>query len=162
MAAVFVDFPKNKCNFLHKTKLDIVRRVQLLTGRRLMRSFSIGAVPTAAPRSRRLWPAPTQPASVMNCLCVISFLHSLSLSFLPARLYASAGTIAIAAVSLSVSQVSAFEVTTFRSYTNLFIIFWTPVLSSQRNEKITLCNTKSTKIKLQWTLLLLLHKTVMQ
>jgi len=92
VAAVFVDFPKNKCNFLHKNKLDIVRRVQLLTGRRLMRSFSIGAVPTAAPRSRRLWPAPTQPASVMNCLSVISFLHSLSLSFLPARLYASAGT----------------------------------------------------------------------
>ena len=54
VAAVFVDFPKNKCNFLHKNKLDIVRRVQLLTGRRLMRSFSIGAVPTAAPRSRRL------------------------------------------------------------------------------------------------------------
>jgi len=63
VAAVFVDFPKNKCNFLHKNKLDIVRRVQLLTGRRLMRSFSIGAVPTAAhevgaydphPRSQRL------------------------------------------------------------------------------------------------------------
>jgi len=25
VAAVFVDFPKNKCNFLHKNKLDIVR-----------------------------------------------------------------------------------------------------------------------------------------
>jgi len=24
VAAVFVDFPKNKCNFLHKNKLDIV------------------------------------------------------------------------------------------------------------------------------------------
>ena len=31
----------------------------------------------------------------------------------------------------------------------------------QGNENITLCNTKSTKIKLEWTLLLLLlHKTV--
>ena len=34
MAAVSVDFPKNKCNFLHKNKLDIVRRVQFLTDRR--------------------------------------------------------------------------------------------------------------------------------
>jgi len=25
VAAIFVDFPKNKCNFLHKNKLDIVR-----------------------------------------------------------------------------------------------------------------------------------------
>ena len=33
VAAVFVDFPKNKRNFLHKNKLDIVRQVQLLTGR---------------------------------------------------------------------------------------------------------------------------------
>ena len=39
VAAVFVDFPKNKCNFLHKSKLDIARRVQFLTGRRHMRSF---------------------------------------------------------------------------------------------------------------------------
>ena len=31
MAAVFVDFPKNKCNFLHKNKVDIARRVQFLT-----------------------------------------------------------------------------------------------------------------------------------
>jgi len=44
VAAVFVDFPKNKCNFLHKNKLDIVRRVQLLTGRRAMRSCTAGAV----------------------------------------------------------------------------------------------------------------------
>jgi len=29
VAAVFVDFPKNKRNFLHKNKLDIVRQVQL-------------------------------------------------------------------------------------------------------------------------------------
>jgi len=49
VAAVFVDFPKNKCNFLHKIKLDIVRRVQFLTGLlRPMRSFSAGAVASIA------------------------------------------------------------------------------------------------------------------
>jgi len=32
VAAVFVDFPKNKCNFLHENKLDIVRRVQSQAG----------------------------------------------------------------------------------------------------------------------------------
>jgi len=47
-AAFFVDFPKNKCNFLHKIKLDIVRRVQLLTGQRPVRSFSAGAVASIA------------------------------------------------------------------------------------------------------------------
>jgi len=31
VAAVFVDFPKNKCNFLHKNKPDIVRWVKFLT-----------------------------------------------------------------------------------------------------------------------------------
>ena len=31
--------PKNKCNFVRKNKLDIVRRVQFLTGRRHMRTF---------------------------------------------------------------------------------------------------------------------------
>jgi len=30
VAAVFVDFPMNKCNFMPKNKLDIVRRVQFL------------------------------------------------------------------------------------------------------------------------------------
>jgi len=29
VAAVFVDFPNNKCNFLRKNKLDIVRRYRL-------------------------------------------------------------------------------------------------------------------------------------
>jgi len=48
VAAVFVDFPENKCDFLHKNKLDIVRRVQLLTGRRPTRSFTQGAVATIA------------------------------------------------------------------------------------------------------------------
>ena len=48
VAAVSVDFPKNSCNFLHKNKLHIVRRVQFLTGRRPMRSFSPGAVATIA------------------------------------------------------------------------------------------------------------------
>ena len=48
VAGVFVDFPKNKCNFLHKNKLDIVRRFHFLTGRRVMRSFSPGAVATIA------------------------------------------------------------------------------------------------------------------
>jgi len=43
-AAVFVDFPKKKSNFLHKKKLDIVRRVQFLIGRRPMRSVSPAAV----------------------------------------------------------------------------------------------------------------------
>ena len=41
MAAIFVDFPKNKCNFNER---DIVRRVQFLTGRSPMRSFSLDAV----------------------------------------------------------------------------------------------------------------------
>ena len=49
VAVVFVNFPKNKCNyFLHKNELDVVRRVQFLTGRRPMRSFSPGAVATIA------------------------------------------------------------------------------------------------------------------
>ena len=48
VAAVFVDFPKNKCNFLHKNKLDIVRRVQLVTGRRPMRRFAPGTVASIA------------------------------------------------------------------------------------------------------------------
>jgi len=48
-AAVFVGFPKNKCNFLHKkANLAIVRRVQFLTGRRAVRSFSPAAVATIA------------------------------------------------------------------------------------------------------------------
>jgi len=48
-AAVFVDFPKNKCNFLHKNMFDILRRVQFLAGRLPMRScFSPGAVATIA------------------------------------------------------------------------------------------------------------------
>jgi len=49
VAAVFVDFPKKKCNFLHKSKLDIVRRVKFLTGqRRPKRRFFPGAVATIA------------------------------------------------------------------------------------------------------------------
>jgi len=48
VAAVFDDFLNNKCNFLHKDKLDIVRRVQFLTGRHPMRSFSPGAVAVIA------------------------------------------------------------------------------------------------------------------
>ena len=55
MAAVFVDFPNNKCNFLHRSKPDIVRRVQFLTGRRPMRTFSPGAVATLPCGSQRLW-----------------------------------------------------------------------------------------------------------
>ena len=39
----FFDIPENKCNFLHKIKLDIVRQVQFLIGQRPMRSFSPGA-----------------------------------------------------------------------------------------------------------------------
>ena len=49
VATVIVDFPKNKCNFLHKNKLDIVRRVQFLTLRCPMRSFSPGVVAIIAP-----------------------------------------------------------------------------------------------------------------
>ena len=41
----FFDFPKNKCNFLHKNKLDVVRRVQFVIGRRPMRSFLLGQSP---------------------------------------------------------------------------------------------------------------------
>ena len=48
VAAVSVDIPKNICNFLHKNKLNIIRRVQFLTGRRSMRSFSPGAIATIA------------------------------------------------------------------------------------------------------------------
>jgi len=48
----FADFTKNKCNFLRKkNELDIVRRVQCLTGLRPprpMRSFSPGAIATTA------------------------------------------------------------------------------------------------------------------
>jgi len=61
MAAVFLDFRKNKCNFLHKNKLDIVRRVQFLTGRRPRRSFSPGTVAAIA-----LWKsAPMLPVSLL-------------------------------------------------------------------------------------------------
>jgi len=49
VAAIFVDFPKNKCNFMHKNERDIVRRVQFLTGRSPMRSFSLDAVANIAP-----------------------------------------------------------------------------------------------------------------
>jgi len=62
VAAVFVDFPKKKRNFLRKNKLDIVRRVQFLTGRRPMRSFSPGAVATVA-----LW----KSASMIITACFI-------------------------------------------------------------------------------------------
>jgi len=48
VAAVFVDFPKNRCNFLHKNKLDIVRWFQFLTGWRPVRSFSPVSVATIA------------------------------------------------------------------------------------------------------------------
>jgi len=48
VAAVFVDFPKNKYNFLHKNKLGIVRQVQFLTWQQHIRSFSPGAVATIA------------------------------------------------------------------------------------------------------------------
>jgi len=44
VAAVFVDFPQNKCNFLHKNELNIARRVQFLTGRRPMMIFVIVAL----------------------------------------------------------------------------------------------------------------------
>jgi len=59
VAAVFVGFPNNKCNFLHRNDPDIVRRDQFLAGRRPARSFSRGAVATvalwksAAPIARR-------------------------------------------------------------------------------------------------------------
>ena len=43
-----------------------------------------------------------------------------------------------------------------RSLVVIIIIFFDPGTQFPRNEKITLCNTKSTKIKLEWTLLLLL------
>jgi len=48
VSAVFVDFSRNKFNFLHKNKLDIVWRVQFLTGRRPTRSFAPGTVATIA------------------------------------------------------------------------------------------------------------------
>jgi len=52
----FVDFPKNKCNFLHKNKLDIVRLVKFLTRRRPLRNFfPAAAVAIALYGSRRLW-----------------------------------------------------------------------------------------------------------
>ena len=49
-----------------------------------------------------------------------------------------------------------------QSYYYYYLFFW-PRYSIPEEWKITLCNIKSTKIKLEWTLLLLLlHKTVMQ
>ena len=48
VSAVFVDFSRNIFNFLHKNKLDIVWRVQFLTGRRPTRSFAPGTVATIA------------------------------------------------------------------------------------------------------------------
>jgi len=55
LAAVFVDFSENRCNCLHKNKLDIVRRIQFLTGRRPMRIFfSGGSRHQSHHRSRRL------------------------------------------------------------------------------------------------------------
>jgi len=75
LAAVFVDFfAKNKCNFLHKHKLDIVRRVQFLTGRRPIRSFCPGAVATIA-----VWNSAPMPESrfqfesaVFFCFCIMT------------------------------------------------------------------------------------------
>ena len=48
VAVVFVNFPKKKCNFLHKNKPDIVRRIQFLIRRRPRMSFPPGAVATIA------------------------------------------------------------------------------------------------------------------
>jgi len=79
MAAVFVDFPKNRCNFLHKYTLDIVRLDQFLTERRPMRSFSPDAVTTialckSAPmRGSDLGFSPR----VCVCVCVWLRLHAL-------------------------------------------------------------------------------------
>jgi len=81
MAAVFVDFPKNRCNFLHKYTLDIVRLDQFLTERRPMRSFSPGAVTTialckSAPmRGSDLGFSPL--VCVCVCVCVWLRLHAL-------------------------------------------------------------------------------------
>ena len=68
VAAVFVDFPMNnwnKCDFLYKNKLDIVRRVQFLTGRRPMRSFSPAAVAAIAE-----WKSAPMLRNVWHVLCV--------------------------------------------------------------------------------------------
>ena len=66
-----------------------------------------------------------------------------------------------------ITHSSAAEITTLWRYTNVFIIiiifFLTPVLNSQGMKKLRYAIQKSIKIKLEWTLfLLLLHKTVMQ
>jgi len=46
VAAVFPNFPQNKRNFLRKNKLDIVRRVRFLTGRRACyEEFLVGQSP---------------------------------------------------------------------------------------------------------------------
>jgi len=75
VTAVFVDFPKNECNILYKNKLDIVRRVQFLTGRHPMRSHAVapqhcpmevGAY--GSPRSNRLCtPCRVHRANAANC-----------------------------------------------------------------------------------------------
>ena len=65
VAAVSVDIPKNICNFLHKNKLNIVGRVQFLTGRRSMRSFSPGAIATIA----RCKSAPVGNGSICRDRC---------------------------------------------------------------------------------------------
>jgi len=74
VVAVFVDFPKNKCNFLHKNKLDIVRRVQFLTGPRPI-VFSPGAVAAIA-----LWKSAhmAQCGNVTETLTLTSILRRLT------------------------------------------------------------------------------------
>jgi len=64
VAAVFVDFPKNNCNFLHENKRDIVKRVQFLPGQRPMRCFSPGQSPPLPYGSRSLWTARLQRSPI--------------------------------------------------------------------------------------------------
>jgi len=54
LAAVFIDFGKNKCNFLHNNELDIIWRVQFLTGHCPVKSFLVGQSPRLSYGSRRL------------------------------------------------------------------------------------------------------------
>ena len=51
----FVDFAKNKCNFLHKNKLDIIWRVQILIAQCPMRSFLLQQSPPLPYGSWHLW-----------------------------------------------------------------------------------------------------------
>ena len=68
-------FFAKECYFLHKNKLDIIRRVQFHTGRRPMRCFSSEAVATIA-----LWKAaPMILGYSWGCLQAVAYVMGVPL-----------------------------------------------------------------------------------